>query len=206
MELDTEITISELNAKEIVEVSALLADSMSTNPNHLSIFRSCKPSVVEKQKRMFELVLKNPNNKSFTAKMSGHIVGTMTYTTSEHCQLKPFEIVKSMPRLLNLFGIYLLPILRWRMTWSRHDCKLSHNHFGPLAVHTDYQGMGIGKRLLKYYREYLDLTGQIGYLETDRKENIGLYEKFGFQIIAIDRISGIENWFMVRKPNEEIDK
>lgn len=200
MNINTEIIISELDAKEIVDVSSLLANSMSTNPNHLTIFKSTKPSVIEKQRKMFEMVLKNPNNKSFTAKMNSQIVGTMTYTTSEHCQLQPFDMVKSMPGFINMFGIHLLPVLKWRMNWAKNDYKSRHIHFGPIAVRTAYQGKGIGKTLLKYFCEYLDRTNQCGYLETDKEENIALYEKFGFQIIETDKISGVKNWFMVREP------
>jgi ribosomal protein S18 acetylase RimI-like enzyme len=196
----TDIIISELNAKEIVEVSSLLANSMSTNPNHLAIFKSSKPTVIEKQRKMFEMVLKNPNNKSFTAKFNDQIVGTMTYTTSDYCQLRPLDLLKSMPRFITIFGIHLLPVLRWRMNWGKHDYKHKHNHFGPLAVDPNYQGNGVGKSLLKHYCDYLDITNQIGYLETDKEVNIGLYEKFGFQIIETDKILGVKNWFMVRKP------
>jgi ribosomal protein S18 acetylase RimI-like enzyme len=196
----TDIIISELYPKEIVEVSSLLADSMSTNPNHLAIFKSSKPSVVEKQRKMFEMVLKNPNNKSFTAKMNSQIVGTMTYTTSGHCQLQPFDMVKSMPGFINMFGVHLLRVLKWRMNWAKNDYQSRHIHFGPIAVHTAYQGKGIGKTLLKFFCEYLDRTNQCGYLEADKEENIALYGKFDFQIIATDMILGIKNWFMVRKP------
>ena len=194
------IIISELNEKEVVEVASLLANSMSTNPNHLAIFKSTRPSVIEKQRRMFEMVLKNQNNKSFTAKINNQVVGTMTYTTSEHCQLQPLDIVKSMPVFINMFGIHILPVLKWRMNWSKHDYKCKHNHFGPIAVSPDYQGNGVGKSLLKHYCNYLDITRQTGYLETDKEINVGLYERFGFKIIETDKVLGVKNWFMVRKP------
>lgn len=52
------MTITELRAEEYAEASALLANSMATNPNHLTIFKSVEPSVIEKQRKMFEMVLK----------------------------------------------------------------------------------------------------------------------------------------------------
>ncbi len=193
------VEIAGLNKLEIGEVSQLLAKSMSTNPNHLSMFRSSKPSVVKKQQKMFEMVLQNPDTKCFTARLDGVIVGVMCYTTSEKCQMNPLQMIKSLPKFIGVFGKHLFPVLKWRMNWAKHDCQMKHIHFGPLAVHPDFQGKGIGKALLTKFCDFLEITDQIAYLETDKEENVGLYEKFGFKTVETDTLFGNPNWFMVRK-------
>jgi ribosomal protein S18 acetylase RimI-like enzyme len=194
-----DIVISELKPEEIDEASSLLANSMATNPNHLAIFKSTKPSVIKKQKKMFGMVLSNRHNLTYLAKMNEKIVGTMTYTTSGHCQLSLGKIIISIPRLISIFGIHLLSVLQWRMNWAKHDYRHKHNHFGPVAVDSSCQGKGIGKLLLNHYCTYLDTTAQAGYLETDKEQNVKLYEKFGFRIIATDHLFGVKNWFMLRQ-------
>lgn len=196
---NTNLKIEEFKPAEIEEVSWLLANSMSTNPNHLAMFRSANLPEIKIQQRMFDMVLRDQNNKSFTAKLNGQIVGIMAYTTSDRCQMSPFTMLRALPKFINIFGKYLLPVLKWRMNWGKHDHKCSHIHFGPLAVDKNQQGKGIGKALLKHFCDYLDNTQQIGYLETDKKENVPLYEKFGFKVVETDELRGVRNWFMVRE-------
>ncbi len=195
------VEISELNKLEIGEVSELLSKSMCTNPNHLAIFCSSNQSVVEKQQRMFEMVLKNTDNKCFTARVDGAIVGVMCYTNSDKCQLNPMQMIKLLPKFIAIFRKHLFRVLKWRMNWGKHDCQMKHIHFGPLAVRNDFQGKGVGKELLANFCEFLDIANQTGYLETDKEENVALYEKFGFEIIETDQLFGNTNWFMVRKNN-----
>lgn len=193
-----EITITEIKPEEVNKVARLLADSMCTNPNHLAIYKSTSESVIKKQHRMFEMVLHNENNKTFVAKANGKIVGAMSYTTSESCQMKIIEIIRILPKLTGIFGRHLFPVLQWRMNWAKHDYSSDHIHFGPLAVAKEHQGKGIGKALLKHFCNYLDISNKVGYLETDKAENVALYELFGFKVIGEDTIWGNPNWFMLR--------
>ena len=62
------------------------------------------------------------------------------------------------------------------------------------------QGHGIGSQMLAVYCEQLDLAGGSGYLETDKIENVRLYERFGFEVRSEAHVLGVPNWFMWRKP------
>lgn len=197
--MNNQVIIKKLKQSEIPEAAELLADAMSTNPNHIAIFGPAKPKAVEKQRNMFSMVLKNATTDVYTAKLDDKIVGVMAYMSSDHCQMKPMHIIGSLPNFARMFGSDLLPVLRWRMNWAKHDCCHPHIHFGPVAVSPRYQGRGIGKTLLHHFTSYLDASHQTGYLETDKYENVGLYQKFGFEITATDRLNGQTNWFMTRK-------
>lgn len=195
-----DIQISALTPDDVDEVSWLLADSMCTNPNHMAIFKSIELPARQKQQQMFEMVLRSEYNKTIIAKISGKIVAAMSYTTCQHCQMSPIDILLLTPTLIRIFGRDLIPVLRWRMNWSKHDYKRKHIHFGPLAVRNDFQGMGIGKLLLSHFCTHVDAADDTAYLETDKSENIALYERFGFKIIETDTLFGNQNWFMVRIP------
>jgi len=199
-----DVTIEKLRESDIHLTSVLLSESMGTNPNHISIFGSPHPAAQKKQRKMFEMVLEDPRNTTFIAKLNHEIVGSMTYTTSDFCQISKPKIIQSLPKFINMFGRNLFSVLRWRANWATHDPAYKHVHFGPLAVHQSYQGKGIGKLLLTEFCHYLDDTGQVGYLETDKAENVSLYEKFGFKVTETDQVLGVKNWFMVR--NAKITK
>ncbi|HEY0678698.1 MAG TPA: GNAT family N-acetyltransferase [Chitinophagaceae bacterium] len=198
MSSHSELIISRIKEDEIDATATLLANSMSTNPNHLAIFKSVEPGIIDMQRKMFLRGLSNVNNTTIVARLNDRIVGTMTYKTSKTCQLPVAELKKSMPDLIAAYGSYASSILRWRMNWATHDFSGPHIHLGPLAVETSLQGTGIGKSLLTHFCSYLDTTGQAAYLETDREQNIPLYEKFGFKVIETDLLFGNKNWFMLR--------
>jgi hypothetical protein len=38
----------------------------------------------------------------------------------------------------------------------------------------------------------------VGYLETDRPENLDFYKQFGFQVVETAPVLGVDNYFMRR--------
>jgi GNAT superfamily N-acetyltransferase len=73
-----------------------------------------------------------------------------------------------------------------------------HWHLGPVGVDRPLQGRGVGGALLRAFCARMDAEGSASYLETDKPENVSIYEHFGFRTIAEDRVLGITNWFMMR--------
>jgi hypothetical protein len=49
------------------------------------------------------------------------------------------------------------------------------------------------------YCHELDRVGAIGYLETDRPENVDFYKRFAFQLTTTAPVCGVTNYFMRRK-------
>jgi hypothetical protein len=39
----------------------------------------------------------------------------------------------------------------------------------------------------------------LAYLETDKAENVRLYQRFGFKVVAEAEVLGVRNWFMSRR-------
>jgi predicted N-acetyltransferase YhbS len=62
------------------------------------------------------------------------------------------------------------------------------------------RGEGVGSRLLADYVGELDVREETGYLETDKPDNVRLYRRFGFEVVASANVLGVPNWFMVRPP------
>ena len=53
--------------------------------------------------------------------------------------------------------------------------------------------------LLTAYCRRLDEGGLLAYLETDKAENVRLYERFGFAVTGEADVIGVKNWFMTRE-------
>ena len=77
-----------------------------------------------------------------------------------------------------------------------------HWHLFPIAVDPAFQGKGFGSALLTPMLDRIAEEGLPCYLETQKEQNISLYEHFGFEVIHTDVIPGIEmkHWGMLLHP------
>jgi predicted N-acetyltransferase YhbS len=91
---------------------------------------------------------------------------------------------------------------QWLNAWAEHDPRDPHIHLGPLAVDAHLQGHGIGAAILTEHCRRLDADGALGYLETDKPENVRLYERFGYVVVAEAPVLSVPNWFMRREAPE----
>jgi ribosomal protein S18 acetylase RimI-like enzyme len=69
-----------------------------------------------------------------------------------------------------------------------------------VAVEPGLQGMGVGSQMLERFCARMDDEGEMAFLETDKPENVRLYERFRFETIAEAEVFGNTNWFMRREP------
>ena len=67
-----------------------------------------------------------------------------------------------------------------------------------MGVERHLQGKGIGSALLQAFCDRIDRMRSLAYLETDKLENVRLYERFGFLLRAQGRVLGVPSWFMAR--------
>jgi ribosomal protein S18 acetylase RimI-like enzyme len=81
-----------------------------------------------------------------------------------------------------------------------HDLEERHWHVGPVGVEPGLQGRGVGARMLTALGERLDAGGEIGWLETDKPENVALYHRHGYQVTEEVELHGLTTWFMRRDP------
>ena len=79
-----------------------------------------------------------------------------------------------------------------------------HWYLWALGVAPEMQGQGIGGALLTPTLERADAEGMACYLETQTEENVGFYERRGFDVLAADELPGqpvsVPMWYMAREP------
>ena len=56
---------------------------------------------------------------------------------------------------------------------------------------------------MEFYCNHIDILEIDAYHETDRPENIGFYQKFGFEVIGEEIIFDFPNWYMLRPANKK---
>jgi len=77
-----------------------------------------------------------------------------------------------------------------------------HYYLLTLGVAPQAQGNGSGGRLVRTMVERADAESMPVYLETQRLENVPIYERFGFTVASETQIPniGLRNWGMLRSP------
>ena len=108
--------------------------------------------------------------------------------------------LRMLPAIAGLGPRTAARMAAWLRVWSARDLKEPHAHLGPLAVDRHLQGQGIGSVLLAEHCRQLDQRGEVGYLETDKPENVRFYEKQGYRVIGEAPALGVPSWFMRRSP------
>ena len=122
-------------------------------------------------------------------------VGTCRPSATERLRLLPSVVVLG-PRRAALVG-------RWMSAWASRDPDEPHVHLGPFAVDAHLQRQGIGSLIMQEHCRRLDAASEVGYLETDKPENVRFYERFGYEVIGEEAVIGVANWFMRRPPRPD---
>ena len=82
---------------------------------------------------------------------------------------------------------------------KRHP-KETHYYLEFIGVDPVQQGMGLGSSVLKHLASRADQDKVGCYLETANPRNVSLYQRFGFETVAEEKIIGVNTWFMWRSP------
>ena len=85
----------------------------------------------------------------------------------------------------------------WLMTMKKHDLDTPHSHVGPFRVLPEFQGRGVGSKLIADY--FTRLEEGPSYLETFTATNARFYEKRGYELIVTDDVLGMKGYWLLRE-------
>ncbi len=107
---------------------------------------------------------------------------------------------------LNLFRIGLKSLVRLLSFDTKAQAiakkykTAGDGYLMAFATRLDKQRMNYGKPLMQALLDYLDAKGEGCYLETLKPENVGLYERFGFELKeSVEIASGNLTIFAMRR-------
>lgn len=190
------ISISVLRSDQTAAAACIFARAFVTSPLNAAAFGTAALSANEAFFRSGLAVMKGTK---LVAIENSRIVGAIHWANSPGCQLSGVEKLRAIPAMVKAFGLgSAIKVISWLSAWSKHDPCEPHAHLGPIAVDPGDQGRHIGHKLMDCYCGEIDRTCAVGYLETDRPENVGFYKRFGFEVMATMSILGVINYFMRR--------
>jgi ribosomal protein S18 acetylase RimI-like enzyme len=197
----TGLVLTDLAAKDIRGAAAVLGRGMRDNPLHI---RALGPDPDTRERALtalFTRYLAQIITKGFIigAFSSGTLVGVCAAVEPGRCKPTPSEKLRLLPGLLRTGSASAtMRVLKWTARWAAHDPKVAHWHLGPVGVDRHLQGRGIGNAMLEEFCRRIVRFDAVSYLETDKRENVTFYQRFGFQVTTEDAVLDTPNWFMTR--------
>ena len=194
------VDVAPLTPDELDAAVGVLARGMRDNPLHVAAFGDDGDRRVGLLTGMFQVVLGGQPG-ALRAEEAGTIVGTCGLGSGEPCAIAGFA---GLPRdqfpPMTDDPAEVDRLYEWLSAWAERDPAELHLHLGPIAADAGRQGQGIGSALMNVFCDRADRDGVLAYLETDKLENVGFYEKFGFETTGEASVIGVRNWFMRRSP------
>jgi ribosomal protein S18 acetylase RimI-like enzyme len=195
------VQVRPIAGEELQLAASVAARGMRDNPLHVAAIGDDPERRVRVMQRVFSRLLTLPGRSTLGAWEDDRLVGVADAADPGRCQPSSRDRLRVAPALV-MAGTAAPRMSRWLSAWAKNDPDRPHSHFGPLAVDPELQGKGIGSLLLATYCRRLDDADMLSYLETDKPENVRLYERFGFVVEAEANVIGVKNWFMTREARE----
>ena len=190
-----------LAPREIPAAIGVLARGMRDNPIHVAALGGDADRRERILARLFESMWRHMDQHALCARLDGQVVGVCGRLPPGACRPTPMQGLRMAPGILTNGPRTLLRTMRWVAAWSRRDPEERHEHLGPVAVDRQLQGQGFGSAMLAVHAAELDREELVGWLETDKAENVRLYERFGYVVVEQTAVLGVPNWFMRRTPS-----
>jgi ribosomal protein S18 acetylase RimI-like enzyme len=193
-----EFTIRPMRVADTSEVCEIIGLAFADNPSTLAVARDRRSALRIMRAGVRIAKFDRPCSYALVAGDAMRIVGVLNAAEWPGCQMSLREKLRSAFAMVRIMGTALPRMLKLIGVRANHDPRARHWHVGPIGVHPDVQGRGVGKALLGSFLVTADERGSPVFLETDVDRNVALYEKFGFEIVGEEMILGVNNRFMWR--------
>jgi hypothetical protein len=195
--LDTEVR--PLTSEDMDAAVAVLARGMRDNPAHVAVWGDDPEYRVVALTSFMGATLPLAS-QPVCAVRDGEVVGVCGVAPPGECIGDVFRALGGeVPQFSEDAGEQAR-IDEWLTAWGIRDLKEPHWHLGPIAADLPLQRRGIGTVMMTDVCATIDGVAGTTYLETDKPENVGYYERFRFETVGEVDVIGIPNWFMRRPP------
>jgi ribosomal protein S18 acetylase RimI-like enzyme len=151
------IAVRRMSPLEMDAACALIGLAFAENPNTLVMAGGDRG----RAQRMMQAAVRvaklgRQYSHVVVAEAAGRIVGVLNAAEWPNCQLSMLEKLKTAPAMIRAMGFALPRALKMTSVWANHDPRERHWHLGPIGVHPEHQGQGIGKAMLGPFLKMVD--------------------------------------------------
>lgn len=203
--------MNKVHKQDFKMCSELFEKAFSNDPLLIYLFGKNPNRPINK---FFHFILEyaNVKNQLIVGKeLNGVIQGVACIETPDSQQpLKSISTHFKSMKLLTQFALQIewstfKKINHYMKITSALRPKRPYHYLVCIGVHPKEQGKGIGKHLLELIHKTVDadpISTGIG-LDTENKDNVELYKKFGYQLVSEDKLGDITIYSMFRSKGND---
>lgn len=181
------------------QAGGVAARALRDNPSNLAV--SDDPLVrIEMGYAIFDSMIRDAVESPAGVRKGDIVLAVAGFERPGHCVA---AMLPPETRQLSTPGPDATPLDRWLHAGSvmaAHDLPEPHIHVGPVGVEPGFQGMGLGRAAMKLLGDRLDERREIGWLETDKPENVRFYVSLGYEVVdQVEMFGGTYTWWFMRR-------
>lgn len=195
-----DIELGELRRDEIPAAASLLGRAYRDNPWMVALLGDDPGDRYRVLETMQGLRIAPLEPPSVVVRRGGVLAGVCGFDAPVQASPSP-EDMKAFFDAAAGVSPGIMPRLQEMLTEFERRAPIEpHWHLGPVGVDVNVQKQGIGGRMLERFCQMLDAKGDVCSLETEERDNVRLYERFGWVTVEEASVLGVPGWFMLRRP------
>ena len=209
MKTDPTENLYHLQQKDVWRASATLADAFRDDPVWKTVFAGAR---LDQMESMFAVPLQYCVRYGQVYATSEKLEGIITWVPGDLANMTSWRVFRSGAIWSALKGNFLLAAKMQPIFWPVEVDRKANMQDTPylylpvLGIASQFQGQGLGRKLLQALIAESERIHRPIYLETETESNVRWYNKFGFETlkqIILPRIE-LPMWEMIRKPTQEL--
>lgn len=193
---------------EAALLGAVLADAFAEDPVFGWLIPPGAPGREARLRTFFTSMSRSYLRRGKPCYLAGDGSAAALWSPPGSWALPVSEIVREAVPSGTAFRGRLVRALRTQLQVERLHAGQSSPHWylGYLGTHRDWQGQGLGTRMLREVLTDADARGVPAYLESSNERNLTLYERNGFRVVGEHRAlgHGPSIWRMWRDPQSRM--
>lgn len=188
------IFLIKVKIEDLEKASPIFAKAMFKDPLHIWFFPN-EDSRYVKLTRLYRFKLKMDFNNLYAT--SNSLEGLVIWKGSKKnkFQFSFFDLLRGVILILSIGinpVIKMVKYQKWITRLHKLYLKKSYCCLDILVIDPSFQGQGFSSILIKPKLLDLSLNNEIAFLETQNKNNVNIYEHFGFKLIYQEKLPKTE--------------
>ena len=204
--------MSENQVIRLTETHVKLAtETLAQSLNKYPLFTTFIPNIAERKAKLpiiFEFMIRFGIRYGEVYTTSPNFEAVAIWFPSENVEWTALKMIRVGGFALIYNYLRNLSVMSKLMTYNDYafeihnrQASFPHWYLALLGTKPNCQGQGFARKLLQYMFTRIDKENMPAYLETHDRENIPIYQHFGFQIVEEDTVSNTDvyHYAMLRR-------
>jgi len=183
--MEENMNLEKLSSTQNIKAAAIFARAMMNDDLHVFFFPN-QGSRFKKLKSLYEYKLNLQYRNCFTTSVNLEGLAIWEAPGEQHSGLNYEEIINGFKLIWQCGIMPIVKMIKYQIWASRTRDELVKQPYWYLdvvVVNPEHQGKGFASALIKPILLEAEKNHQAVYLETQNKNNIQIYERYGFSLI-----------------------